>query len=602
MSLTIVQKGLLLVTIPFLVQVGLITALAWGQQRQLAAHTAALERMRALVAQSLTREERAVLDRHIAVDAEDHDLRGLLVAGTVVSFLATLVLATYFYREVGARMEVLTSNVRHLGAGRPLAAPLSGDDEVGRVDRAFHAMAAELSRRRDETMQGLADAAAMVLMTGRSLDELMLTITGRARTLLGAWRAAATLLVPRHDQGFAREWVADMHGARAGVVDAAGGASVATQVASARRTLLGRNSAAEPGTATEISAANDWVAAPILDRDGGVIGVIEAHERRHGRFSEEDAQVMTQLAQTIAAALELRRAHDALTARAADLADTNADLLQKTRENELFVFSVSHDLRSPLVNLEGFSHELSGTLRSLRDLLTVNEIPDSVRVPGLRLLDSEAAESLQFIDRAVDRLSHIVDGLLRLSRIGQVEYRGQRVELDDIVAPVIDSLHGTMVTKGVTLVRQPLGRAWGDPIAIEQVFANLLDNALKYLDPVRPGLIEIGTVTRRGREDQFRTCFVKDNGVGIPSASQQRVFQPLQRLHHELAPGEGLGLAIVRRIVERHGGQLWLESQEGKGSTFFFELPRRPSAAQPMGGAFVQVGPEDDKVSRRASV
>jgi signal transduction histidine kinase len=148
-----------------------------------------------------------------------------------------------------------------------------------------------------------------------------------------------------------------------------------------------------------------------------------------------------------------------------------------------------------------------------------------------------------------------------------------------VLSSIIASLHGTIVAKAATIVRQPLGEVWGDSVGVEQVFANLVDNALKYLDPERPGVIEIGTIPRAGRDDQFKTCYVRDNGVGIAKASLQKVFQPLQRMHQAMAPGEGLGLAIVRRIVERHGGQVWVESAPGVGSTFFFELPRVRSGA-----------------------
>jgi signal transduction histidine kinase len=101
------------------------------------------------------------------------------------------------------------------------------------------------------------------------------------------------------------------------------------------------------------------------------------------------------------------------------------------------------------------------------------------------------------------------------------------------------------------------------------VFSNLIGNSVKYLKPGRPGHIEIGG-EREGREAH---CWVRDNGAGLPASAKTRLFQVFQRFHPDLAPGEGMGLAIVRRVVERHGGRIWAEGEEGVGSTFHFTLP-----------------------------
>jgi signal transduction histidine kinase len=124
--------------------------------------------------------------------------------------------------------------------------------------------------------------------------------------------------------------------------------------------------------------------------------------------------------------------------------------------------------------------------------------------------------------------------------------------------------------------------AWGDPQALEQVFANLIDNAVNYLDPQRPGQVEVGSREEAGDPAAgLRTYYVKDNGLGIPEAQQDKVFLAFQRLHPDAAPGEGIGLALVRRVVERHGGRIWLESAPGAGSTFFVALPVRPPNGAP---------------------
>jgi signal transduction histidine kinase len=260
-------------------------------------------------------------------------------------------------------------------------------------------------------------------------------------------------------------------------------------------------------------------------------------------------------------------------------------LRQKEQENELFVYSVSHDLRSPLVNLQGFSQELSLVVRDLRQLVLESDLPQDRKEKARRLIERDAGEAISFIQSAVTRLASIIDALLRLSRAGRVEYRPQPVEVHATINRIVQAMNDTLSRKNAEVAVRPLPPCWGDPTAVEQVFANLIGNAANYLDPSRPGKIEIGTV--EGETGSFTTYFVKDNGLGIPEELQPKVFVAFQRLHPSVAPGEGIGLALVRRVVERHGGRIWLESQPGVGTTFYVALPAsrealpldRPSAS-----------------------
>lgn len=274
-----------------------------------------------------------------------------------------------------------------------------------------------------------------------------------------------------------------------------------------------------------------------------------------------------------------------VAARTAELAESNRQLAQKNEENETFVYSVSHDLRSPLVNLEGFSKELLAVCADLRGLLRDEEVPAAVRGQALGLLDGDMAESIHFIETAVARLSSIIDALLRLSRAGRVVYRQQAVDVSAVVTRVVRSMTATTAQRGATITVGPLPPAWGDPTGVEQVFANLVGNALNYLDPARPGRVELGSLDQADlaggeRRGAWHAYYVRDNGLGIPAAYVPKVFQAFQRLHADMAPGEGMGLAIVRRIVERHGGRIWLESEPGAGSTFFVTLPAPPGGKE----------------------
>jgi PAS domain S-box-containing protein len=269
-------------------------------------------------------------------------------------------------------------------------------------------------------------------------------------------------------------------------------------------------------------------------------------------------------------------------ARTADLEEANRQLARKNDENETFVYSVSHDLRSPLVNLEGFSRELALSCAEVKQVLTDPAMPPELRARAEAILGREVAESIGYIQAGVARLTGIIDALLRLSRFGRVHYEPRHVPVGPIVERVVQALRLTADQKGATVTVGPLPDVWADPLAVEQAFANLIGNALNYLSPNRPGRVEVGS---QAAEPGLRAYFVRDNGVGIPAGHQAQIFQAFRRLRPELAPGEGMGLITVRRMLERLGGRIWFESAEGKGSTFYFTLPAGPTAGHPAGAS-----------------
>jgi signal transduction histidine kinase len=252
-------------------------------------------------------------------------------------------------------------------------------------------------------------------------------------------------------------------------------------------------------------------------------------------------------------------------------------LREREQENEMFIYSVSHDLRSPLVNLQGFSEELALSCQDMRAALADTQEAGGRR--ALAVVEKDVPESLHFIKTAVSRLSAIIDALLRLSRVGRVEYRIQPVNVAEIVERVVAALDNTIERRKAEVSVEALPPALGDPTAVEQVFANLIANALHYLDPARPGRVEIGALPagQEGTPAGLQTYYVKDNGLGIPEAYQQRVFLAFQRLHADVVQGEGVGLALVYRMVGRLAGRIWLESTAGVGSTFFVALPPAPA-------------------------
>lgn len=302
-----------------------------------------------------------------------------------------------------------------------------------------------------------------------------------------------------------------------------------------------------------------------------------------------------QISQRLIEAERMRLGFQADLARRADqLAHINETLRQQTQENEMFIHSVSHDLRAPLVNLQGFSRELTHACDELRDLVARSSLPQEAREHVERLINEDIAEALRYLQTAVLRASHIIDALLRLARVGRVEYRSQRVNVQELVQRVVDAMHGSIRARSASVSVRPLPAVWGDPTALEQVFANLVGNALNYLDPAREGRVEIGTAPAPPGVESLQIFYVRDNGLGIPEVALPRLFQAFQRMHGNVAPGEGIGLALVRRVVERHGGRVWVESQEGEGTTFYLSLPDALAVVPPPpGGAALLTATHD---------
>lgn len=260
-----------------------------------------------------------------------------------------------------------------------------------------------------------------------------------------------------------------------------------------------------------------------------------------------------------------------LNVRVDELGAANRALAEKNQEIEAFVYGVSHDVRGPLVNLQGFNREIQ---RSCGELLGAIEADSSIsadlRETAGRVGD-DMREASWFMETAVSHLSNIIDGLLRLSRLGRVAYRCQLANMNEIASRVIRALQGTIDAAGAEVVAGNLPPVWADPSAVEQIFSNLISNALNYRDPNRRSRIEIGGALENG--GALASYYVRDNGMGIPEAALTDLFTAFRRFHPQLSPGEGMGLAMVRRILERLKGKIRVESEIGEGTTFVFDLP-----------------------------
>jgi len=234
-----------------------------------------------------------------------------------------------------------------------------------------------------------------------------------------------------------------------------------------------------------------------------------------------------------------------------ELAESNAALAAVQHEFDHFAYSVSHDLRAPLRHIAAFAailERIGAATREESERSTVHAIKD-----------------------AADRMNQLIDDLLRLSRAGRAELHRAPVPLQDIVRQAQTDLSPEALGRKINWRIQPLPTVRADPTLLRQVFAALLGNAIKFTRSRDPAEIEIGAREERGRW----VIFVRDNGVGFDQKFVSRLFGIFQRLHSEREfEGTGSGLALVRKIISRHGGETWAEGRLNEGATFYFSLPK----------------------------
>lgn len=266
-----------------------------------------------------------------------------------------------------------------------------------------------------------------------------------------------------------------------------------------------------------------------------------------------------------------------ITQRKADEAELEqfaADVAEKNKELETIVYTVSHDLRSPLVNVQGFGKQLNRACDAIRAAITAaggGPVPVAALQPPVEVAIPQA---LRFINAGVNKMESLLAGLLRYSRLGRVSMVVVPINGNTMVAEILAAMKFQLDEAGAEVRVGSLPDFLGDRGHTSQVFANLLDNALKYRAPERPL-----RVTVDGRAEGGLAIFtVADNGIGIAAEHQAKVFEIFHRLDPDASVGEGLGLTIAQRVLERQGGRIWVESRAGVGSTFSVSLPAAPAA------------------------
>jgi light-regulated signal transduction histidine kinase (bacteriophytochrome) len=241
----------------------------------------------------------------------------------------------------------------------------------------------------------------------------------------------------------------------------------------------------------------------------------------------------------------------ALEAAREELERKNTRLEAVNKELEAFSYSVSHDLRAPLRHIQGYAEMLQ------------HECPEP--------LDPQARDYLARIARAVERMHALIDDVLNFARTAKQPLQLAAVDFQLMVAELVAELRPEQGARSIEWLVLPLPTVRGDARMLRQAWMNLLSNAVKYTRRTAQARIEVGCRLDRNRE---WVCFVKDNGTGFDMKQAERLFGLFQRLHDARDfEGTGVGLANVRRIVDRHGGRTWAEGQVGRGATFYFSLP-----------------------------
>ena len=270
-----------------------------------------------------------------------------------------------------------------------------------------------------------------------------------------------------------------------------------------------------------------------------------------------------------AASKEKTRLIEDLRHKTGELAALNEQWAVLNQEMEDVVYVASHDLRAPLINVQGFAREVRMALSDLR--VHTNGATE------MNAIYADTDESLGFIDSAIQRMDGLIQGLLSVSRIATRTNPTDEVSLQQVVEKIVETFRYQLDQSRIQITVGALPTVRGDSLRLTQVFSNLIDNAIKYMGDSALRTIEIGI----HRDTGMPTLFVKDSGPGIPAKSQEAVFRLFRRLANGV-PGEGLGLTMVRKIIEKHGGRIWIESEPGRGTTFLFTLSTSPFSGQIM--------------------
>lgn len=247
----------------------------------------------------------------------------------------------------------------------------------------------------------------------------------------------------------------------------------------------------------------------------------------------------------------------------------NAMLVEKNKELESYVYITSHDLRSPLVNIQGFSNRL----KKQTDLINSIISNCSIEAEQKRIINENITEkiptTLDFIFNNVVKMEKMLNGLLQISRTGRVAMNIQKVDMNELMARILKSVDFQLQELKSDVKCDDLPECFGDDALLNQLFSNLISNSIKYRETSRNLVIDISAEVKH-HSVVYR---ISDNGIGVSAPHLEKIWNVFFRVDAKGTTGEGIGLSVVKRIVEKHQGNIWIESELNVGTTFFVELP-----------------------------
>jgi PAS domain S-box-containing protein len=477
-----------------------------------------------------------------ALTDQDNQLKqnvNLLIIILVVIF-GVFVLVNYFlnYRRTIKSLAVLQSGTRIIGSGNlDYKLTEKGNDEISDLSRAFNHMSASLKTvtasktdlEREITERKKAEEALQ-----KTLTEVQANKARLETFLLTSPSAIVIIEKPDGKVSFINERARELYGMdprglkmeeypKIGLLKLDGTPYTPEEMPASRSLFKGAVVRGEDlilarpnGTQVVVSASS----APVRNSQGEITSVIGIFEDITDRKKAEE-----------------------------DLKKYTHDLELANKELEAFSYSVSHDLRAPLRGIDGFSNVL---LDDYRDKL-----------------DEQGQDYLDRIRKSSQLMSQLIDGILKLSRITRAEVHTEKVNLSNIVRSIAEEMKQSQPERKAEFIITPEIIAFGDKVLLEALLQNLLENAWKFTGKCQQTRIEFGTV----QKDKVMVYYVRDNGIGFDMKYSDKLFKPFNRLHNQNEyQGTGIGLANVQKIVSRHGGRIWAESEISKGATFYFTL------------------------------
>jgi len=295
---------------------------------------------------------------------------------------------------------------------------------------------------------------------------------------------------------------------------------------------------------------NSSVVIPLM-HEGKAFGAITIYSEKTDPFTENETRLLSELADDLSYGIQSIRLRNALMEKDEELQQHAKQLEIVNKDLESFSYSISHDLRSHLF-----------TIRCFGELLLNN---------NLNTLDSPNPDYLKHIINSSDKMNELIDNMLRLSKISRQKINHEEIDLSSIAASIINELYQTEPTRTIRVEIAQNIKTTGDPHLVKIALSNLFGNAWKYTSKTPDARIEFGAIEK----DCQNIFFLRDNGAGFNMKFAEKIFEPFVRMHSESEfPGTGIGLAIVKKVIEKHYGTIWCESKPGEGTTFYFELPK----------------------------